>query len=171
MSDEPTEPRKVYWRGSQWCVTDYGLETIEPDAYYVEAARLGELTQGDDEPIAERVRHIARKTWVDVEDLIAAFAVATHIHARQFEPMPPGTLFNTIGSVRASRWADGQGERLAEPRRDSIGSISMADAAPIILEIDELLARRLSGGPPFQELPDGPANQDHDIELDDDDDD
>ncbi len=71
-TDDAPEPRKVFWQGRQWCVTDYGIETIKRDRYYIEAERLGDLTDGRDRdvrPGAERMRHTGGKTWVDIEGL------------------------------------------------------------------------------------------------------
>lgn len=100
--------RKVYWAGKQWCVTDYGLETIVPDRYFAEAARLGDLTEGqgrDERPGAERLRHIGTKTWVDIEDLAAAFAVALQVHEGRFPALPKGAFHNTLADLRYKKTA------------------------------------------------------------------
>ena len=102
---ETREGRTVYWVGRQWCVTEFGLETIIDQRYYVEASILGGLTEGEDRPIAERLRHIGTdKSWVDGEDLIAAFAVALAVHAGKYTPLPEGAFLNAVNDVRRVKW-------------------------------------------------------------------
>lgn len=102
---ESREERTVYWVGSQWCVTSHGLETIIDHDYDVEADALGHLTDGSDEPIAERLRHIGSShTWVDTEDLITAFGVALAVHAGRYTPLPDGAYLNAVAYLRRVRW-------------------------------------------------------------------
>lgn len=68
---EPLHP--VLWRGAQWAVTDYGLETLD-GTYAIDVERL----LGDE----YLIRHMGRKLWVDVDDFTTAFCVAVTLHAR-----------------------------------------------------------------------------------------
>lgn len=115
-------PRRVYWRGRQWCVTDTGLETN--DGHYDVGARiLGELTahrNAKNEPILERIRHITEKRWVDVEDLFAAFSIACHIHGVM---LPRDALLTSMGDARRGRWMDAASVQ-AQPEGDDLFSIS-----------------------------------------------
>ncbi|WP_404418561.1 hypothetical protein [Brevundimonas vesicularis] len=102
---EPREERTVYWAGRQWCVTSFGLETVIDHDYDVAAAALGHLTDGSNEPMAERLRHIGSShSWVDIEDLITAFAVALTIHAGKYTALPHGAFLNAAGYLRRVRW-------------------------------------------------------------------
>jgi hypothetical protein len=108
--DETTEdeapPRKVYWAGSQWCVSDLGLETIRPDRYYLSPEQLGRLADSSDPEapaVAEIVRHVCRKTWVDIEEFVAAYAIAVAVHDVQ---LAPGALAEAMRHVRAARFGD-----------------------------------------------------------------
>lgn len=101
---ERREPRKVYWTGRQWCVTDNGLETIVEGQYDIEAEALGHLTTGD-EPEAERMRHTGSShSWVDIEDFAAAFAVALAVHAGRYQPLPEGAFINALAGLRRVWW-------------------------------------------------------------------
>lgn len=103
--DEAREVRTVYWTGRQWCVTAFGLETVIDHDYDVGAAQLGHLTEGGDEPMAERLRHIGSShSWVDIEDLITAFAVALTVHAGKYEALPEGAFLNAAAYLRRVRW-------------------------------------------------------------------
>lgn len=130
MADDDVEtPRTIFWAGRQWCVTDFGLETVKEDRYSVEAERLGDLTESnypDAEPSAERFRHIAEKTWVDIEDLAAAFAMALEIHRGKYEPLPAGALHNALAHARWEKIANQAFRDLATPEQREMGS-SMND--------------------------------------------
>lgn len=103
--DEPREDRTVYWIGRQWCVTSFGLETIIDHQYDIAGAHLGILTNGSDEPIAEQLRHIGSShSWVDIEDLSTAFAVALAIHDGKYTPLPEGAFLNAVAYLRRVRW-------------------------------------------------------------------
>lgn len=165
MAEE--KPRQVYWAGSQWCVTDYGLETVEPDRYYVEARRFGDLTQhSGSEPFAELVRHIGEKTWVDVEDLFAAFAVGVQIHAGAFEPLPDGALKNAMEAVRAERWENAAFNRHAAPYRTG-GGMDARDMKEPMIKAGEDLRRRRAEGPPFYLIEDTGKPRDAYVEEED----
>lgn len=105
--DEAREDRIVYWTGRQWCVTSFGLETVIDHQYDVAAELLGHLTEGTDEPMAERLRHIgSTHGWVDVDDLITAFGVALAVHAGRFEALPRDAYLNAVAYLRRVRWMD-----------------------------------------------------------------
>src|SRR5215472_13115867 len=98
----------VYWRGRQWAVTAYGIETIgDPYHYYMPKERLGyrpKNSDGKDEGVFEAFRHIAEKTWVDLEDLREAFRQARVHHKRHFPKWPSDFEFDaTIKSERRQR--------------------------------------------------------------------
>lgn len=145
--------RKVYWAGRQWCVTDGGLDTISDD-YQIDAVALGHLTDGAEEPLAERVRHVCKKTWVDIEDFFAAFAIALDVHAGKFTPLPAGALFRAMEVARIGRWADREFAQVRERRDRSGAPIGFTEANEIREMIDALLKRRLADGPSFQEVVD-----------------
>lgn len=69
---EPREERTVYWAGRQWCVTSFGLETVIDHEYDVAAAALGHLTDGSDEPMAERLRIGSMGDGLDKRDKTAS---------------------------------------------------------------------------------------------------
>lgn len=133
--DDAPAPRKVFWQGRQWCVTDHGIETIKRDRYDIEAERLGDLTEGrdrDQRPGAERLRHAATKTWVDLEDLAAAFAVALQVHAGKFTPLPNGAFHNTLADLRWSKARSGVYQELeaaaGEINDGSFGKTPLAES-------------------------------------------
>jgi hypothetical protein len=66
----------VYWRGSQWAVTAYGIEEAG-GKYLIERERLGDL---------DWCSHMAEKMWVDVAEFREAFRRAKAI----FEPSTGG---------------------------------------------------------------------------------
>lgn len=148
-SDEAT-PRKIYWQGKQWCVTDYGIETVEQDRYYIEAERLGDLTEGrdrDQHPGAERLRHTGGKTWVDIEELAAAFAVALQVHAGKFPPLPDGAFHNTLADLRWSRVSQSVYRELDKGPHSSV----QGGFGPLT-ETDEEMARRYPDRGRFYEV-------------------
>lgn len=156
-TDDAPEPRKVFWQGRQWCVTDYGIETIKRDRYYIEAERLGDLTDGRDRdvrPGAERMRHTGGKTWVDIEDLAAAFAVALQVHAGKFPALPDGAFHNTLADLRWAKISNGVYRELVDAeggeREDGFGP------API-LETGDEMDRRYPDRRHFYEVIELPA--------------
>lgn len=133
--DDTTPARKVYWAGRQWCVTDYGLETIVPDRYYIEGRSLGGVTDRSDPalpPMAERVRHVCEKTWVDVEDLFAAFAVAVDFHKVD---LPKGALAEAIKHVRRKRFS---GRAFDAARRAELRARGVTDAEDTGMSSDDV---------------------------------
>jgi hypothetical protein len=147
------KPRKVYWAGRQWCVTDFGLETVDPDEYYVEKNELGGFTDGEPEGriILERVRHIAEKTWVDIEDLLAAFSVAAHVHNVD---VPPGAMLTTFDEVRSQRYASEAFEASGEA---GDGIVSGGAAYERMTVANDALEQRRKDGWSFSQVPDPQA--------------
>jgi hypothetical protein len=82
MTDE------AWWRGRQWTVDADGIYCPEHD-YFIKADRLGETRPGrpgnphDGWP--DWPMHLAEKPWVDIDDFLAAFAVALALHGRRFK--------------------------------------------------------------------------------------
>ena len=78
---------KIYWKGRQWRVTDYGLECVER-TYDLDHERLPHRGIGERADKPDLLVHVAEKPWVDVEDLIVAYAVALAVHgyALAFDP-------------------------------------------------------------------------------------
>lgn len=143
--------RKIYWAGRQWCVTDMGLETIKLNEYAVEAARLGDLTEGvgrDQRPGAERLRHIGTKTWVDVEDLAAAFAVALQVHHGQYAALPKGAFHNTLADLRYGKV---QTEIYRELRHDS-SSVDLIEGFELLEKAQKIMAERYPDGSEFYQV-------------------
>lgn len=62
-------PKAVFWRGLQWAVTDYGVETWQnaPYHYFLKHDRL-------DEP--HLPEHMREKDWVYISDFLAALRFA-----------------------------------------------------------------------------------------------
>jgi hypothetical protein len=79
---------KVFWKGHQWMVTQYGLEAIEVD-YPIEANRLNEN---------DWLQHMAEKTWIDLEEFIVAYALALVLHGRA--KMTPNQLLVRMEAAR-----------------------------------------------------------------------
>jgi len=147
------QERQIYWAGRQWCVSDFGLETIKPHHYAVPAENLGDLSHGI-VPSAERLRHVAQKTWVDVEDLIAAFSVAVLVHTGKFEPLPPEALINALTNIRASRWRTQAYDQIKSERGLSGGPVSHTQSQQISAAVEPLFVDRLEAGPAFKFIPD-----------------
>jgi hypothetical protein len=128
--------REVYWAGRQWCVTDYGLETITPDSYYIAASELGELTSGIASVTAERFRHVSEKGWVDVEDFAAAFAVALEVHKGKFPPLPENAFLTSTAQQNRS------------------GIYTMSEMAKVDAEVGEMVEQHIAAGGQFRTIPD-----------------
>ncbi|MCR5874393.1 hypothetical protein LRS10_09580 [Phenylobacterium sp. J426] len=151
MSKQRLE-RVVYWSGRQWCVTEDGLDTIS-GAYEIDAELLGHLTEWSGPPMAERLRHVCEKSWVDVEDFAAAFAVALQIHAGKFAPLPEGAFLEALEGARRGRWADDEFDRVRRER--SWKTVDMQRSQEISREVDSRLRQRdAAGGLPFSQVPD-----------------
>lgn len=69
MSEE-----KTYYRGSQWMVTDYGIEQVD-GGYHIPADDFS-MDVGEGGWPA----HMAEKSWVDIEDFKRAYSVACRVH-------------------------------------------------------------------------------------------
>lgn len=94
--DEPAAPENnvkdedIIWRGRQWCVSTFGLETIkEPYHYDIAKARLGEMREPQG---VEFLEHMADKTWLDFDDFKEAFLKALDIHKGSYTPIDPDQL-------------------------------------------------------------------------------
>lgn len=154
--------RVVYWAGRQWCVTADGLDTISGD-YEIDAASLGHLTEWSGPPMAERLRHVCEKTWVDIEDFVAAFAVALQVHADKFTPLPAGAFMEAVEGARRGRWENAEFERIRRER--SLTGVDMRQASEIGDEVDQRLKQHAAaGGLPFDRVPD-PAETSAEMEL------
>jgi hypothetical protein len=71
------------WRGRQWKVTPTGMTTLDGSDYWIGKSRLGDVRkrvteEGGD--TSDWMLHMAEKTWVDIDDLIAAWCVAVALH-------------------------------------------------------------------------------------------
>ena len=106
--DDREELGEILWSGRQWAVTDFGLETLDRDiAYSVPADQLGRKTYGktgapeDDTDEPETLAHLSSKSWVDVEDLIVAFAKALEVHAGKSQRITPTGLEKGVALARS----------------------------------------------------------------------
>lgn len=73
------------YQNSQWAVTEYGLETVAPEARYeIEASRLTETTKRGDDTFYEWPVHLAEKEWVDLGAFIQAFEKALELHKDRY---------------------------------------------------------------------------------------
>lgn len=70
----------VYYIGSQWAVTGYGIEEVRSGArhnpYYHIGADSLDLNVGP----RGWLGHMSDKTWVDIDDFRRAFEVAMKVH-------------------------------------------------------------------------------------------
>lgn len=97
-----TMPRGIIWKGRQWAVTEYGLETLgEPYNYEIEKGRLGERADrglnGEDVP--SWLVHMMEKDWLDVDDFFTAYLVAVGVYAGQYRG--PVTTQDIIAGLQA----------------------------------------------------------------------
>lgn len=67
-----SELHPIIWRGRQWAVTEYGIESLDGH-YYIEPERLEERIH---DGTLDWPQHMAEKSWVDVDDFCTAFMVA-----------------------------------------------------------------------------------------------
>ena len=71
-----------YYRGSQWAVTDYGIEQISDHEgntpyYHIGIDQLDQA-MGED----GWVGHMSEKNWVDIPDFRRAYDIARKIHLK-----------------------------------------------------------------------------------------
>lgn len=94
----------VLFKNAQWAVTDYGMETIEDGytpLYHIEESRLTEITKRPNGTFYSWPIHMAKKTWVDIEDFIEAFDNALELLKRRYSPeADQGMLKATIAEAR-----------------------------------------------------------------------
>jgi len=90
------DPQEIIWRGRQWAVTTYGMETLgEPYHYHFEAERLGERMLAE-EDILDWPFHLAEKDWLDVDDFMTAFLVALAVHRGAYEAADGATVIRSL---------------------------------------------------------------------------
>lgn len=68
----------IYFENTQWAVTAYGIECIDPYEYFIEKSRLCEkrpFTELPDWPI-----HLSEKTWVATDEFNDAIRKAIEVH-------------------------------------------------------------------------------------------
>ena len=70
-------PKAIFWRGTQWAVTDYGIETWRNAPYHYFLA-YDDLTENE-----HIFTHLAEKGWCDPVDMLHAAAIALQRHAKQ----------------------------------------------------------------------------------------
>lgn len=70
---------EVWFKGRQWSVTEYGLESERP-GYAIPKERLLEFL-----PDHSWLIQVVPKVWVDQDDFIAVFALALTMHGK---PLP-----------------------------------------------------------------------------------
>lgn len=91
-SEGLTEP--VYFRNTQWAVTGYGIESLQPNAgYNIEAECLAER-RGKDEPLYNWPMHMAAKGWVDIDLFLEAFQHALYLHTGKYGEPPSFHIFH-----------------------------------------------------------------------------
>jgi hypothetical protein len=72
---------KIYYSGSQWNVTDYGIE--QRDYYQSNGQQREGWYHIPAQTIAaspDMVSHMSEKDWVDIEDFKRAFDIARSVH-------------------------------------------------------------------------------------------
>jgi hypothetical protein len=76
-----------FYENHQWKVTEEGLESIgQQSENFIEAKRLGQLTDRKDSRYYEWPLHFAEKTWVDIEAFLVVFCKALEIHRAEIDP-------------------------------------------------------------------------------------
>jgi hypothetical protein len=125
--------REVYWAGRQWCVTDYGLETITPDSYYIAASEKG---------------------WVDVEDFAAAFAVALEVHKGKFPPLPENAFLNALELARETLFEHNHWPLTSTAQQNRSGIYTMSEMAKVDAEVGEMVEQHIAAGGQFRTIPD-----------------
>ncbi len=82
---------EVWWRGKQWAVTAYGIESLD-GTYVAEACRLLEQ-QNYPWPL-----HMATKKWVDIDEFTTAWMVALllHGHGNKIDPVAIREMFGRL---------------------------------------------------------------------------
>jgi hypothetical protein len=76
----------ILYANRQWAVTKFGLECLTDD-YPIKAERLGKTTNRSGEILADWVVHMAEKSWVDLDELVDAYAKALKIHKSAYKGM------------------------------------------------------------------------------------
>lgn len=95
---------EIWWRGSQWAVTRYGLERLD-GGYFIEAERLAEggaTAHG-------WISHMAGKSTTDLDDFMTAYSVALVMHGYCPKVRPASVadqLRNGRSSQRRGAWTD-----------------------------------------------------------------
>jgi hypothetical protein len=79
LSTEPVMLRgealdEIWWRGQQWAVTAYGIESLD-GTYRCDAARLLDNINVHAWPV-----HMAEKEWVNIAEFTTAWMVALVMH-------------------------------------------------------------------------------------------
>ena len=75
------------FKNAQWAVTDYGIETVKPEASYeIDAGRLTEMSERSNGTFYDWPVHMAEKEWVDIEAFNEAFAEALEEHEGRYSP-------------------------------------------------------------------------------------
>lgn len=100
MTTTTTNGTKVFWRGKQWRVTRYGLETLD-GSYAIARDRLADYRPGRD-GISDWLCHMVEKDWVDVEDFSTAFVIALAVHDKD-DRFRLQDLQNTIAWMHSYR--------------------------------------------------------------------
>ncbi|MBP7649172.1 MAG: hypothetical protein KA085_09150 [Phenylobacterium sp.] len=105
---------EIIWRGRQWIVTNFGLETLgDPFPYEVAATRLTEGWQGADESLLAWPMELAAKTWIDYRDFVTAYLVALGVHQEAYSPVDVATIKASLNEGRAM-WEATKAEMLGE---------------------------------------------------------
>lgn len=96
---------KILYENQQWSVTSYGVEANRPwPEYFFSADRL---TERDWDDMYGWPRHMAEKTWVDVDMFCDAFSRALDIHIGKYsEPKCPDRLAKSIEEAKRERAED-----------------------------------------------------------------
>jgi len=86
----------IWWRGSQWAVTEDGIEALDGN-YFIGRERL--LEEAEEWPW---VRQLSEKTWVDSDEFATAYMVALVLHG--YSQVDAGALRVHFGKMaRASQ--------------------------------------------------------------------
>jgi hypothetical protein len=78
-----TDDRKIFWQGTQWRVTDHGIEDIaapQDEIYWID---VDDLYRGWDEPRGGWPAHVAGKSWIDFDEFVKAYLIACVAHGVQ----------------------------------------------------------------------------------------
>jgi hypothetical protein len=107
MVERMNDLDEIVWKGRQWAVTAYGLETVgEPYHYYLTVEQLAQLNDNGGEQFYDPLFHLMEKNWLDVDDFVTAFLVALSVHGLKPDPLRVRESLKVAMKRRESLYGD-----------------------------------------------------------------